>query len=195
MAEFDPFADAAPAPTPAPASDLDFFLAAPTPVPASNATQPSITTAANKPQSPTAAAKIEVKKSVDESILDMLGGLESGSKKGMSGAKKEGESSPLSLKAMKQQQGAQGGPTFVQNTNNFLDLLNCYELLGVSRTATVEEIKAAYKKKAIKLHPDRNPDQHDDDKELFKRITDAFDILTDEWKRQCYDQQLKALAL
>eukprot|EP00668_Euglena_longa_P028848 GGOE01036176.1.p1 GENE.GGOE01036176.1~~GGOE01036176.1.p1 ORF type:complete len:194 (+),score=61.95 GGOE01036176.1:22-603(+) len=193
MADFDPFSDDTSSPAPAaPASDLDFFLAA---APAPAAPKPS--GAHHQQPAPKAApAKVEVKKSVDQTIMDMLGGLESGNKKTSPHSQHgEGEASPLSLKAMKQHQAKDGGPTFVQNTNNFLDLLNCYELLGVKRTASLEEIKVAYKQKAIKLHPDRNPNQHDDDKELFKRITDAFDILTDEYKRACYDQQLRAFGM
>ncbi len=62
-----------------------------------------------------------------------------------------------------------------------------YEVLGVDRKATVDQIKRAYRKLAMKYHPDRNP--NDDDAELkFKECAEAFEVLNDSEKRQRYDQ-------
>lgn len=62
-----------------------------------------------------------------------------------------------------------------------------YEILEVSKTATVEEIKKAYRKKAIQYHPDKNPgDKTAEDK--FKEAAEAYEVLSDSQKRQRYDQ-------
>lgn len=62
-----------------------------------------------------------------------------------------------------------------------------YEVLGVERSATVEVIKKAYRKKAIEFHPDKNPGDKEAE-EKFKEAAEAYDILSDEQKRQRYDQ-------
>ena len=61
-----------------------------------------------------------------------------------------------------------------------------YEVLGVSKTATQDEIKKAYRAMAFKYHPDRNPDNPEAE-EKFKQISAAYDILGDESKRRDYD--------
>lgn len=62
-----------------------------------------------------------------------------------------------------------------------------YEVLGVSKSATDDEIKKAYRKIAIKYHPDRNPGNKEAE-EKFKEAAEAYDVLHDQQKRQQYDQ-------
>lgn len=62
-----------------------------------------------------------------------------------------------------------------------------YEVLGVAKNATSDEIKKAYKKLAIKYHPDRNPGNKEAE-EKFKEAAEAYDVLHDEQKRARYDQ-------
>lgn len=61
-----------------------------------------------------------------------------------------------------------------------------YEILGVSKTATADEIKKAYRKLAMKYHPDKNPGDAAAE-EMFKKVTSAYDVLGDEEKRRQYD--------
>lgn len=62
-----------------------------------------------------------------------------------------------------------------------------YELLGVSRNASEEEIKKAYRKLALQYHPDRNPGDKQSE-EMFKEVSEAYQILSDAEKRAKYDQ-------
>ncbi|WP_299011552.1 molecular chaperone DnaJ [uncultured Tenacibaculum sp.] len=62
-----------------------------------------------------------------------------------------------------------------------------YEILGISKSASQAEIKKAYRKMAIKYHPDKNPDDKDAE-EKFKLAAEAYEILSDENKKARYDQ-------
>ncbi|MGE0108929.1 MAG: molecular chaperone DnaJ, partial [Bdellovibrionales bacterium] len=62
-----------------------------------------------------------------------------------------------------------------------------YELLGVAKTASADELKKAYRKQAMKYHPDRNPGDKEAEHK-FKEISEAYDVLRDEQKRAAYDR-------
>src|SRR3954464_14043866 len=62
-----------------------------------------------------------------------------------------------------------------------------YEVLGVNRDASEDDIKKAYRKLAMKHHPDRNPDNPKSE-DHFKEAKEAYEILSDEQKRAAYDQ-------
>ncbi len=64
--------------------------------------------------------------------------------------------------------------------------MDYYEILEVSRNASLEEIKAAYRKQALKWHPDRN--KSPEATERFKKINQAYEVLSNPQKRQLYDQ-------
>ncbi|CAH2259264.1 dnaJ homolog subfamily B member 6 isoform X1 [Pararge aegeria] len=66
-------------------------------------------------------------------------------------------------------------------------MVDYYRILGVSRTATDAEIKKAYRKLALKWHPDKNPDNADESNRRFKEISEAYEVLSDENKRKLYD--------
>ena len=68
-----------------------------------------------------------------------------------------------------------------------MDYKDYYKILGVSRDAEDKEIKRAYRKLAVKYHPDKNPGDHQAE-ERFKEINEAYEVLGDSTKRAKYDQ-------
>lgn len=71
--------------------------------------------------------------------------------------------------------------------NGFMSKRDYYEILGVGKTASDDEIKKAYRKLAIKYHPDKNPGDKSAE-EKFKEATEAYEVLSDKQKRARYDQ-------
>src|SRR5215218_5499030 len=62
-----------------------------------------------------------------------------------------------------------------------------YEILGVAKGATADELKKAYRKLAVKYHPDKNPGDTSAE-EKFKELGEAYDVLSDDQKRAAYDR-------
>jgi len=72
-------------------------------------------------------------------------------------------------------------------SNTRVSKADYYEVLGVSRDATDQELKSAYRKQALKHHPDRNPGDHASE-EKFKEASEAYQVLSDAEKRAAYDR-------
>lgn len=67
-------------------------------------------------------------------------------------------------------------------------MVNYYKTLELPRNATNDEIKKAYRKLALKWHPDKNPDDLDTANKKFKDISEAYEVLSDDNKRKMYDR-------
>ena len=65
-----------------------------------------------------------------------------------------------------------------------------YQILNVSRDASDQDIKKAFRRLAVKYHPDRNPDNEQEAGEKFKEINEAYEVLRDEQRRRQYDMLL-----
>ncbi|XP_036395945.1 dnaJ homolog subfamily B member 2 isoform X1 [Megalops cyprinoides] len=67
-------------------------------------------------------------------------------------------------------------------------MVDYYDVLGVSRNASAEDIKKAYRKQALRWHPDKNPDNKEEAERKFKEIAEAYEVLSDRSKRDAYDR-------
>ena len=77
---------------------------------------------------------------------------------------------------------------FNNNENSTNDNKTFYNILGVEKKATLDEIKKSYRKLAIKYHPDRNLDNKEESEKIFKKISEAYSVLSDTQKKNQYDQ-------
>eukprot|EP00118_Oscarella_pearsei_P024632 m.306479 g.306479 ORF g.306479 m.306479 type:complete len:241 (+) comp41276_c0_seq1:97-819(+) len=72
------------------------------------------------------------------------------------------------------------------------DKSDYYDVLGIPRDSSDKDIKKAYRKLALKWHPDKNPDSYQEAETKFKQISEAYEVLSDKRKRDIYDRYGKA---
>ena len=75
-----------------------------------------------------------------------------------------------------------------ENDKNNMGGRDFYKILGVERDASENELKKAYRKLAMKWHPDKNPDKQEQAEKKFKEVSEAYEVLTDPKKKEIYDR-------
>jgi len=75
-----------------------------------------------------------------------------------------------------------------RSTQNHNELVDYYEILGIEKTASNADVRKAYRKLALKWHPDKNPDQQESATVRFKQISEAYEVLSDDKRRNIYDE-------
>ncbi|TKY85760.1 hypothetical protein EX895_005300 [Sporisorium graminicola] len=88
--------------------------------------------------------------------------------------------------------GAAGG-TASNDANGDPAFVDYYELLHIEQTASTDEIRKAYRKLALKHHPDKNPDNVEQANKIFHKLQEAYEILSDDTERAWYDQNRERL--
>ncbi|XP_052095878.1 dnaJ homolog subfamily B member 6-like isoform X4 [Mytilus californianus] len=67
-------------------------------------------------------------------------------------------------------------------------MVDYYKVLGISKNSSETDVKKAYRKLALKWHPDKNPDKKEEAEKKFKEISEAYEVLSDKKKRELYDR-------